>query len=217
VTRQSLHAAARFRKYAPGNSHAAFYAIDTLLRNQSNQLLCARKMNQPIIETERLVLKSFVLADGPELQKLAGNPNVSKTTLNIPYPYEDGMAEAWISTHSENWVNKRSATFAIKLKSSHELIGDVSLVDIQESQAELGYWVGEPYWDRGYCTEAAKALVHYSMNKMGIKKIVAEHLRTNPASGRVMEKIGMNHVCSTEKTDRDGNQAVVEVYEITST
>lgn len=174
-------------------------------------------MNQPIIKTERLLLKPFVLADGPEVQKLAGNQNVSRTTLNIPYPYEDGMAEQWISTHSGNWANKKSAAFAIRLISGHELIGDVSLVEIHEKQAELGYWIGEPYWGKGYCTEAAKALVQYAIREMGIDKIVAEHLSTNPASGRVMEKIGMNHVCSTRKIDRDGNQAAIEIYEITST
>jgi RimJ/RimL family protein N-acetyltransferase len=174
-------------------------------------------MKQPIIETERLILQPFVLADGPYVQKLAGNRNVSKTTLNIPYPYEDGMAEQWISTHSENWVKRKSATFAIKLKNSYELIGDVSFVEIHGNQAELGYWIGEPYWGKGYCTEAAKALVQYSINEIGIEKIVAEHLRTNPASGRVMEKIGMNRVCSTTKSDRYGSKTVIEIYEITST
>jgi RimJ/RimL family protein N-acetyltransferase len=174
-------------------------------------------MNQPDIETERLILKPFVLADGPQVKKLAGNWDVSKTTLNIPFPYEDGMAEQWISTHSENWLKRKSAAFAIKHKKSHELIGDVSLVEIHENQAELGYWIGKPYWRMGYCTEAAKALVQYSMSEMGIVKIVAEHLRSNPASGRVMENIGMCHVLSTEKKDRDGNQAIIEIYEITST
>jgi hypothetical protein len=50
-------------------------------------------MKQPDIETERLILMPFILSDGPQVQKLAGSRNVSKSTLNIPFPYEDGMAE----------------------------------------------------------------------------------------------------------------------------
>ncbi|ASP37637.1 hypothetical protein CHH28_02655 [Bacterioplanes sanyensis] len=77
---------------------------------------------QPSIETSRLEIKPFELADAPSVQKLEGNPNVSKTTLNMPYPYEDGMAEQWIASHSKHWQARTSAAFAIKLEAVSQLL-----------------------------------------------------------------------------------------------
>ena len=68
---------------------------------------------QPEITTKRLVLRQFIPADGAEVQRLAGNYNVSKTTLNIPYPYPPGEAEAWISTHKDQWNSGTSVIYAI--------------------------------------------------------------------------------------------------------
>lgn len=56
---------------------------------------------------------------------------------------------------------------------------------------ELGYWVGKPFWGKGYCTEAARELLRYGFETLGINRIQARHMVKNPASGRVMEKIGM--------------------------
>ncbi|KKL20477.1 hypothetical protein LCGC14_2455040, partial [marine sediment metagenome] len=60
-------------------------------------------------------------------------------------------------------------------------------------QAELGYWVGKPYWDQGFCTEAAYAVLRYAFREMGLVRVHAAHLWRNPSSGRVMQKIGMQH------------------------
>lgn len=169
-------------------------------------------MIQPAIKTKRLLLRQFKLEDAKVVQYLAGNKNVSESTLNIPYPYEDGMAEEWISSQTQSWKNGTGVIYAITEKSSNNLLGTVSLVSIEDSQAELGYWVGEPYWKKGYCTEAAKALIEYAFTRLGIVKVVAEHLSSNPASGRVMEKIGMRHVNQIQKPDRNGKKTKIEFY-----
>ena len=176
--------------------------------------LSVYKMNQPDLKTERLLLRRFHLDDASEVQKLAGNFNVSKMTLNIPFPYTPGMAEEWISSHKESWETKTRIAYAIVKLDSHQLLGTISLVRIDGSQGELGYWIGEPYWRMGYCTEAAKELIQFSFNTMGLKKIVAEHLTLNPASGKVMEKAGMRHIMTTQKVDRYGENAGIEIYEI---
>lgn len=169
---------------------------------------------QPSIETSRLEIKPFELADAPYVQKLAGNPNVSKTTLNMPYPYEDGIAEQWIASHSKHWQARTSAAFAIKLKANGQLIGNISLVAINGDQAELGYWLGEPFWNQGYGSEAATALVQMAGTAMGIRTVIAEHLQSNPASGRLMQKIGMSYSHTLERRDRDGQLAKVDVYQL---
>jgi RimJ/RimL family protein N-acetyltransferase len=175
------------------------------------------KMNQPEIETQRLLLRQFSHEDAKIVQKLAGNKLVSEPTLNIPYPYQDGMAEEWISNQILNWKNRTQVIYAVTDKVSKQLLGAVSLVEIKGTEAELGYWFGKPYWGEGYCTEATKALVEFAFANLGIVKIVAEHLSSNSASGRVMEKVGIRYDGSSQKPNRNGQMVQIETYELQNT
>jgi ribosomal-protein-alanine N-acetyltransferase len=149
---------------------------------------------QPTLETERLILRPFHLSDAKRVQVLAGEKDIASTTLAIPHPYEDGMAEDWIATHPEAFEKGERVNFAIVLKSSDELIGAIGLTLHQDHvRAEQGYWVGKPYWNHGYCTEAAREVVRYGFEALSLNRIHAMHLSRNPASGEVMKKIGMKH------------------------
>jgi len=146
----------------------------------------------PDLETERLLLRPFTLLDARRVQLLAGERAIASNTLAIPHPYEDGMAEDWIATHAERFRAGKSATFAITLKERQLLIGAIGLqFATRHNRAEMGYWIGADYWGQGYCTEAARAVLHYAFAERGLQKVVATHLARNPASGRVMQKIGM--------------------------
>jgi RimJ/RimL family protein N-acetyltransferase len=134
---------------------------------------------------------------------------VADTTLNIPHPYETGMAEEWILTHAPAYEAGEAVTAAIVHGTSHDLVGAMGLtVNQRFNHAELGYWVGKPYWHRGYCTEAAAALLEYAFSVMKLHRVHAFHFRRNPASGRVMQKLGMLHEGSARQHARKG-----EVYE----
>ncbi len=149
-------------------------------------------VDQPIIVTERLVLKPFLLSDARRVQYLAGNTKVAETTLNIPHPYEDGMAESWIGTHRESFNEGKGFTYAITNKDTDELIGAIGImINPTHRRGELGYWIGVPYWGNGYCTEASKALIKYGFTELLLNKICANALVTNIASWTVMEKAGM--------------------------
>ena len=151
-------------------------------------------IEQPRIVSERLVLRPFSLSDAPEVQRLAGAWAIADTTLNIPHPYLDGMAEAWISMHAPNYESGELANFAITEKSDGTLMGAIGLVITRRFQrAELGYWIGKDYWNRGICSEAALAVIAFGFEQLALNKIIAHHLARNPASGRVMEKAGMVH------------------------
>jgi len=114
--------------------------------------------------------------------------------MNIPHPYEDGIAEQWISTHKERFERGELACFAIVIRQTGELVGAISLrMEQRNERAELGYWIGKPYWNQGYCTEAGKAVLRYGFEELGLNRIYASHLARNPASGRVMEKLGMTY------------------------
>jgi [ribosomal protein S5]-alanine N-acetyltransferase len=148
----------------------------------------------PTIETVRLILRPFTMADAADVQRLAGDHAIADTTLNIPYPYEDGMAEQWISKHADTFDKGRGLILAITTKRDGCLIGAISLMAIaQGHQAELGYWVGKPYWNQGYCTEAGHALLRFAFVELQLKRVHCSHLSRNPASGRVMHKLGMAH------------------------
>ncbi len=150
--------------------------------------------NQPSLETNRLLLRPFSLNDAAGVQRLAGDYDVASTTLRIPHPYEDGIAEQWIETHATAYAKGNSATFAIELKSTREFVGGIALVIFRgANRGELGYWVGKPYWGQGICTEATRAVLGYAFNELKLNRVSAEHMTRNPGSGRVMQKVGMKY------------------------
>ncbi len=120
---------------------------------------------RPTLRTERLILRPFEPADAPAVQRLAGDARIADTTLSIPHPYLDGMAEQWIGTHQERFDKGELVNFAITLRDSGELIGAIGLeVRRSQNRAELGYWIGVPFWNRGYCTEAARAVLAHGFD-----------------------------------------------------
>lgn len=148
---------------------------------------------RPTLNTERLVLRPFELSDARDVQRLAGDWSIADTTLNIPHPYEDGMAEEWISTHLPQYEAGKLVSFAIISRETTDLIGAIGLTISQRFQrADLGYWVGRYYWNRGYCTEAAYAVLEHAFSVLNLHRVHACHLVRNPASGRIMQKLGMS-------------------------
>jgi RimJ/RimL family protein N-acetyltransferase len=149
---------------------------------------------QPTLITGRLALRPFTLADAPEVQRLAGEWAIADTTLNIPHPYEDGMAATWIGSHVPTYRAGHSVTFAITLRSSGALVGAIGLTKNNVyRRGEIGYWIGKPFWGQGYCTEAARAVLDFGFGPWELNRIHAYHFVRNPASGRVMAKIGMQY------------------------
>jgi len=148
----------------------------------------------PTLETERLMLRPFGNQDATEVQRLAGDRAIADTTLNVPHPYKDGMAEEWISKHRDAFAKDQGVTFAVTRKSDGSLVGAISLMGmVKDHQAELGYWVGKLYWNEGFCTEAGQALLRYAFTELGLLRVHARHISRNPASGRVMQKLAMRH------------------------
>lgn len=149
---------------------------------------------QPVIRTDRLVLRPFERSDAEEVRRLAGAFEIADTTLNIPHPYPPELAESWIESHGPRLVLGEQVTYAIVRDHDDRLVGAIGLVIRRQfDRAEMGYWIGVPYWGNGYCTEAARALLDVAFGPLGLNRVHATHLTRNPASGRVMQKIGMVH------------------------
>lgn len=102
------------------------------------------------------------------------------------------MAEKWIEGHQPGFEAGTLATFAIVLRNDPRLIGAIGLtLDRALNKGELGYWIGKPFWNLGYATEATIAVLKYGFSDLRLNRITARHFSRNPSSGRVMEKAGM--------------------------
>jgi ribosomal-protein-alanine N-acetyltransferase len=147
----------------------------------------------PQLVTERLLLRPFVDADAPIVERLAGLKQVADTTMNIPHPYPAGSAIGWIATHAAGWeTGERLTLAACEAGTPSELIGAASLaITAAHAHAEVGYWIAPAMWGRGYATEATRALLALGFGELKLHRIQARHFTRNPASGRVMQKAGM--------------------------
>jgi len=156
-----------------------------------------------VLVTERLILRPLEQADAATVQRLAGDSEIARTTLHIPHPYPEGAASEWIEATLVAAVSGRGCTWAITRRDEHRLIGVVSLGIVAEhGRAELAYWLGKNFWGQGYTTEAAQRLVEHGFATLNLHRIYAYAMARNPASSRVMQKIGMmyegrlvQHIC----------------------
>ncbi|RMF52633.1 MAG: N-acetyltransferase [Bacteroidetes bacterium] len=158
------------------------------------------------------------LEHAPAIQRLAEDPAVTATT-NLPEPYPPDGARLWIrSLLPKRWAGVEYA-FAM-VNADEELVGVVGFMDVrpQEGQAELGYWVGRPYWGRGYATAGCRQILAYGFDVLGLRRIIARPLARNRASCRVLEKIGFRWL-GTERNvfPRFDPEDRLAVYEMTVT
>ena len=104
------------------------------------------------------------------------------------------MAEEWISLRQKTFDEGKSAQFLVTDKRNGFLIGGIGLTIFKEDEnAELGYWIGTPHWHKGYCSESALAVIKYGLEELALNRICAKYMTRNPRSGKVMQKIGMQH------------------------
>lgn len=134
-------------------------------------------------------IRSWHPEDEPSLVKYADNRNVSINLRNaFPHPYTREHARAWIEFASSQVPE---ANFAIA--SREEAIGGIGLrlgEDVFRGTAEIGYWLGEPFWGRGIATLAVVALTDFAFSEFDLERVEAHVFERNPASARVLEKAG---------------------------
>ncbi len=161
----------------------------------------------PEIHTERLTLRKIGIDDIPALVKYANNKKISDYVLNIPYPYNEPDAVFRIGYVVQVYQKKLRYVFSLVLKETSELIGEIGLHLVQnDGTAQLGYWVGEPYWNKGLVTEAIETVIHFGFDKLNLNTIYATCHNTNGASGKVLLKNGF-----VEET----NNGSISLFEIT--
>lgn len=146
----------------------------------------------PVLSTERLVLNQVLYSDINAIKDLAGHPKIAETTLNIPSSYTIQDATNWINGIYEGYKKNTQITFAIRTKHYLTLMGAISLkINQKFNNAEIGYWVGVPYWNKGYATEVLARIIRFCFEDLLLHKIFATYLAHNEPSGKVMRKNGM--------------------------
>lgn len=147
---------------------------------------------RPTLRTERLVLRPFRAADASAVQAGVADREVAKTTLALPHPYPENGAAAWIATHEDDFLAGRSVHFAMERREDGRLVGQIDIrPNFDHGWGEIGYLVYREFWGRGYASEAARAVVAYGFERLGLRRVEAHHFDNNPASGRVLRNAGM--------------------------
>ncbi len=157
--------------------------------------MCAIEL-EPVIETQRLRLRRPRLTDARRLADLANDFDVVRMTSSLPHPYGLADAEAYLAQADEEGPDHR-ALFIIE----HPAQGAIGVLDFDSEgprRTEIGYWLGKPYWGRGFATEAAKAGLVWASRGWKRRYVMARHFSDNPASGEVLCKAGFLYTGDVE-------------------
>ncbi len=144
----------------------------------------------PTLETARLKLRPYSEADIAELVPLIGAREVAATTFAFRIPIPSKTREIF----SFSYRSLAGSGWRLLCATMDRQIGGVGLyLEEQNQHAELGYWLGVPYWGKGYATEAAREMLRYGFEDLQLHRIFASHFKHNPASGRILRKLGMRY------------------------
>jgi len=146
----------------------------------------------PILKTDRLVLKRLRRKDVEIMTIYANDEDLSKHTLNIPFPYKEKDAMWFINISSEYFENLSKFIFGIYSKGDDSFIGCIEIGNnIRDKKGGVGYWVAKKYWNKGFMTEALKRVISFGFEELNLNKIEAQFIIENTASEKVMQKVGM--------------------------
>ena len=142
----------------------------------------------PTLTTERLILRPLTIADAAPIAALLNDFDIARMVSRIPHPYALDDAHAFLA-HLQSVDPSRERGFALHSEAAG-LMGVVGLDPRDDGATELGYWLGKPFWGKGYMTESVSAVLKWVGDAWGRRYLVSRHLADNPASGRVLTKGG---------------------------
>jgi RimJ/RimL family protein N-acetyltransferase len=157
------------------------------------------------IRTERLILRPLRASDAGPLSLHCSDPRVARMTASIPHPYPPGAAEAFIEGTLTGRRSEQVWAIDATPTEGEELTG---VIGFKPAQAEIGYWVGVPYWNVGYATEALIALTAHLLDQRGLTRLTASVFADNTVSAAVLAKAGFRETGAAETFSVARNAAV---------
>jgi len=155
------------------------------------------------LTTKRLILRFPEMKDIKSVIKNISNLNVSKWLLAVPYPYTKKDAEWWVDHCAEEKVKKlrKSYEFNLELKSQLGIIGGIGLsnVNLEKGIADIGYWLGEDYWRKGYISEAAKELIDFAFYGLKLSRLRCPTFADNIPSQGLAKSLGFKYSHTSKK------------------
>ncbi len=164
------------------------------------------------LETERLILRRFTMDDIDDMyQNWASDPEVTRYLSWLPHGNR-AITQRVIGGWIESYENLESYQWAIMLKTGRKLIGSISIVEISNlhQRCEVGYCMSKAYWNQGIMTEALKGLIRHLFETVGMQRVQAIHHIANPASGKVMQKAGLQYEGRLRKYHMNNQQELVD-------
>ncbi|AUM73529.1 GNAT family N-acetyltransferase [Paracoccus jeotgali] len=155
-----------------------------------------RDAAQPVIQTERLLLRPLRASDAGLIAHYTADRRVAEGTRAIPHPLPPGAAEAFVARAMSDDRDEDVWAIDGSARELGELLGVVSLTRIEDSQSELGFWVGAGFWNTGFASEAVAGLV--GVNPHGSRTLFAEVFQDNPGSARVLTNCGFAYLGDAE-------------------
>ena len=150
-------------------------------------------MEKTILESDALLMRPLEASDIDEIAALVDAPEIAANTF-VPRPYPEDAASEFVRLARERWKHDEAYVFAIVDKSSSRFVGCMGIHPAPaHNRAEVGYWIGKPYWGKGLATGALRLLIGFGFDVLKLNRIEAGHFDYNPASGRVLLKANMRY------------------------
>lgn len=161
----------------------------------------------PILRSTKFVLRPFQKSDEMTLVKHINDREISRNTLNIPYPYSRRDARKWITRVLRAYRRKPPEQISWVIAINGELAGAIDLAHIRQGhKAEIGYWLGRQYWGQGIMTKAVRLVIKYGFRRFKLKRIYAFTFPWNKGSQGVLVKTGFKREGLLEKNAKKGNR-----------
>ena len=158
------------------------------------------------LRTERLLLRPTCASDADRAFQILNDWEVARMLRLVPFPPDRHENAKWFADHQREWEAGQACRFSIV--DGEKMIGLVDIDGIDRHEGTLGYWLDRAAWGCGYALEAAHAVARFAAEDAGLRKLKASHAHDNPASRRILARLGFVHLDIVERFSRPRNETI---------